>query len=71
MKLYNNNIANVWTSAVTIVADLAHVKLEETVVNQEEIQSKEFKAKTPSGKFPFIEAEEGTLFESAAIARYV
>ncbi|GMF30773.1 unnamed protein product [Phytophthora lilii] len=36
-----------------------------------DLKSKEFKAKTPVGKVPILETEEGSIFESGAIARYV
>ncbi|CAI5700981.1 unnamed protein product [Peronospora effusa] len=34
-------------------------------------ESTELKAKSPTGKVPFLETEEGTIFTSGAIARYV
>ncbi|KAF1791457.1 Thioredoxin-like fold [Phytophthora cactorum] len=36
-----------------------------------DIKSKEFKAKTPAGKVPLLETDEGCIFESGAIAKYV
>jgi len=53
-----------------IVADLSQVQVQEIILNEEEAKGKEFKSKSLTGKFPFLETEEGPLFESAAIARY-
>lgn len=36
-----------------------------------DLKSKEFLAKTPVGKVPVLETDEGSIFESGAIARYV
>ncbi|GMF80739.1 unnamed protein product [Phytophthora fragariaefolia] len=36
-----------------------------------DLKSEEFQAKTPVGKVPILETEEGTIFESGAIAKYV
>ncbi|CEG45580.1 elongation factor 1 [Plasmopara halstedii] len=36
-----------------------------------DIKSEEFKAKSPTGKVPLLETDEGCIFESGAIAKYV
>lgn len=54
-----------------ITADLAKATVELVVLSEEEIKSKETKAKNLTGKFPFLETSEGNLNESAAIARYL
>lgn len=60
-----------FSNTALITAALANVKVEEIILNEEEAKSKETKAKTLTGKFPFLETDQGTLFESAAIARYL
>jgi elongation factor 1-gamma len=50
---------------------LAKIQVEEVTVPHEEHQSKEWKQKSITGKFPVLETKEGTLVESAAIARYI
>lgn len=54
-----------------ITAKLAGVEITEEVVAEEIAKSKEFKAKSLTGKFPVLETENGTIVESAAIARYI
>jgi elongation factor 1-gamma len=71
MKLYNNHHGNIFTDVAYITSQLAKVTVEEVFVNDEEAKSKEFKQKSLTGKFPFLETEEGSIFESAAIARYL
>mgnify|MGYP001561911369 CR=1 FL=1 len=39
-------------------------------MSDEYAKSKEYKQKCLTGKFPCLETSDGTLFESAAIARY-
>lgn len=60
-----------WTDVAAVAASLAKVELTEVFVSEEEAKSKEFKAKSLTGKFPILETPEGTLVESAAIARYL
>ncbi|KAE9258710.1 hypothetical protein PR003_g35098, partial [Phytophthora rubi] len=36
-----------------------------------DLKSEEFQSKTPVGKVPILETEEGSIFESGAIAKYV
>jgi len=72
MKIYNNHaIGNTFTDLAVITARLAKVELTEVVVSEEEAKSKDFKAKSLTGKFPLLETEHGNLVESAAIARYL
>ena len=54
-----------------ITAALSKVHLEEVVVSEEELKTKEWKAKSITGKCPLLETEHGNLVESAAIARYI
>lgn len=53
-----------------MTAKLAKVEITEEYVSDEQAKSKEFKGKSLTGKFPLLETENGTLVESAAIARY-
>lgn len=41
------------------------------ILGAEEQKSKEYKQKCLTGKFPSLETQDGNLFESAAIARYL
>jgi len=41
------------------------------LIDKEQQQSKEFKAKCLTGKFPLLETEQGHIFESSAIARFL
>lgn len=60
-----------WTDVAAVAASLSKIELTEVLVSEEEAKSKEFKAKSLTGKFPTLETPEGTLVESAAIARYL
>lgn len=60
-----------FSNTALITAALAKVKVEEIILNEEEAKSKETKAKVLTGKFPFLETDQGVLFESAAIARFL
>lgn len=60
-----------WTDVAAVAASLAKVDIQEVFVSEEEAKSKEWKAKSLTGKFPVLETPEGTLVESAAIARYL
>jgi elongation factor 1-gamma len=71
MKLYNNNPGNLFTAVAAITANFAGVQLDEVVLGPEEAKGKEYKTKVLTGKFPALETEQGVLFESAAIARYI
>ncbi|ETN22467.1 hypothetical protein PPTG_02396 [Phytophthora nicotianae INRA-310] len=71
MKLYTYP-GNYRVFKVLIAAEYNGVDIELPEFDfAKDIKSKEFKAKTPIGKVPILETEEGTLFESGAIARYV
>jgi elongation factor 1-gamma len=50
---------------------LAKTKVEEVLLSEEDAKSQDQKAKTAAGKYPMLETEQGFLFESAAIARYL
>lgn len=69
MKIYNNRLGNLWTDLPFITSNFAKVKLDEVMV--EDTKSKEYKAKSFTGKCPALETPEGILVESAAIARYI
>lgn len=69
MKIYNNRLGNIWTDLPFITSNFAKVKLDEVMV--EDTKSKEYKAKSFTGKCPALETPEGILVESAAIARYI
>lgn len=69
MKIYNNRLGNLWTDLPFVTANFAKVKLDEVMV--EDTKSKEYKAKSFTGKCPALETPEGILVESAAIARYI
>lgn len=64
-------MANLFTAAAVITANFAGAKLDEVILPAEEAKGKEYKTKVLTGKFPALETEEGVLFESAAIARYI
>jgi elongation factor 1-gamma len=53
-----------------IAADLAGVNAEFVNTPYAELKSKEFLAKHPLGKVPFLETPEGNLFETHAILKY-
>jgi glutathione S-transferase len=69
MKIYNNRLGNFWTDLPFITSNFAKVKLNEVMV--EDTKSKEYKAKSFTGKCPALETPKGILVESAAIARYI
>jgi len=69
MKIYNNRLGNIWTDLPFITSNFAHIKLDEVMV--EDTKSKEYKAKSFTGKCPALETPEGVIVESAAIARYI
>lgn len=71
MKIYNWRVGNLWVDLAFITANFAKVKVEEVFVTQEDLKSKEWKAKSLTGKTPMLETPEGNLVESAAIARYI
>jgi glutathione S-transferase len=71
MKIYNWRVGNLWVDISVITANFAGVKVEEVFVTQEDLKSKEWKAKSLTGKTPMLETPEGNLVESAAIARYL
>lgn len=70
MKIYNNHTGNLFTDMAIITAALSKIAVEEVVMTDEQQKSKEYKQKCLTGKFPCLETPEGTIFESAAIARY-
>ena len=71
MKIYNWRVGNVWVDLAFITANFARVKVEEVFVTQEDMKTKEWKARSATGKTPMLETPEGTLVESSAIARYI
>lgn len=71
MKIYNWRVGNLWVDLAYITANLAKVDLEEVFVSPEDLKTKEWKAKSPTGKTPMLETPNGNLIESAAIARYI
>jgi elongation factor 1-gamma len=71
MKIYNWRVGNLWVDLSFITANFAKVKLEEVFVTAEDLKTKEWKAKSLTGKTPMLETPEGNLVESAAIARYL
>jgi elongation factor 1-gamma len=52
------------------VAAAAGVSYDYVILSAEEAASKDFKAKSATGKFPMLETPEGNLNESLAIAKY-
>jgi elongation factor 1-gamma len=71
MKIYNWRVGNIWVDLACITANLAKVQVEEVFVSQEDLKTKEWKARALNGKTPMLETPEGNLVESAAIARYL
>lgn len=71
MKIFNWRVGNIWVDLAVITANLAKVPVEEVFVTQEDLKSKEWKARALNGKTPMLETPEGNLVESAAIARYL
>jgi len=70
MKIYNNSIANIFTNVAMITATLAKIPVEEVLLTEEQQKSKDYKLKCLTGKFPCLETQDGTIFESAAIAKH-
>ncbi|KAF4046476.1 Elongation factor 1 gamma conserved domain [Phytophthora infestans] len=71
MKLYTYP-GNYRAFKVLIAAEYNGVDIELPAFDfAKDIKTKEFKAKTPIGKVPILETEEGAIFESGAIARYI
>lgn len=71
MKLYINYPFNYYSFVGRIAAVLNDKQVEVIVASEELKASKEFKAKNLTGKYPFLETEEGNLSESIAIAKYI
>nr|CCA15330.1 calciumdependent protein 1 putative [Albugo laibachii Nc14] len=70
MKLYSYP-GNYRVFKILIAAEYNGVDIEVPEFDMTTIKSKEFLAKNPLGKVPVLETENGSLFESNAIARYV
>eukprot|EP00352_Strombidinopsis_acuminata_P005918 CAMPEP_0176376074 /NCGR_PEP_ID=MMETSP0126-20121128/27931_1 /TAXON_ID=141414 ORGANISM="Strombidinopsis acuminatum, Strain SPMC142" /NCGR_SAMPLE_ID=MMETSP0126 /ASSEMBLY_ACC=CAM_ASM_000229 /LENGTH=378 /DNA_ID=CAMNT_0017737361 /DNA_START=38 /DNA_END=1174 /DNA_ORIENTATION=+ len=70
MKLYTNYKGNILTNFGAVVAKMAKVDFELVLADQKVKDSKDFKAKNLTGKFPFLETPEGCLVESLAIAKH-
>jgi glutathione S-transferase len=66
MKVYTNHYGNPFADYVFLVADIAGVKVEEVIVADKNA----IKDKLPTGKFPTLEVDGVSIFESNAIARY-
>ena len=72
IKIYNWRVGNAWVDIACIAANFAHVEYKEVFNTPEEQKSKEWRAKSLTGKTPTLETPEGAfLNESAAIARYL
>lgn len=71
MKIYNWRVGNLWVDLSFITANFAKVQLEEVFITPEDLKSKEWKAKSLTGKTPMLETPDGNLVESSAIARYI
>jgi hypothetical protein len=72
LKIYNWRVGNSWVDIACIAANFAQVEYQEIFNTPEEQKSKEWKAKSLTGKCPTLETPEGAfLNESAAIARYI
>lgn len=72
LKIYNYRLGNAWVDIACITANLAGVGYQEVFNTPEEQKSKEWRAKSLTGKTPTLETAEGQfLNESAAIARYI
>mmetsp|Transcript_13288 Transcript_13288/g.18678 ORF Transcript_13288/g.18678 Transcript_13288/m.18678 type:complete len:89 (+) Transcript_13288:36-302(+) len=56
---------------VKIAADIASVKFEDIIVSWDEMKSPEFLKKNPLGKAPVIETNDGFLYETNAILRFI
>ena len=71
MKLYSNNVGNIFVQSALVAADFANVQVSLEVLSAEQQADKDFKAKNINGKFPLLELESGEqIFESAAIAMH-
>lgn len=71
MKLYYSRLGNIFVDIAVITSKLAQVDLELVRLSPEEANTKEYKLKCLTGKFPCLETQDGHIFESAAIARYI
>ena len=72
LKIYNWRVGNAWVDIACITANFAKVGYQEVFNTPEEQKSKEWRAKSLTGKTPTLETPEGQfLNESAAIARYL
>jgi len=71
MKVYNNHVGNTLVDTIMIVADFGGHSVEEVMVSKDELNSKEWKLKSLTGKTPLFETSEGTLFETTAICKYL
>ena len=70
MKLYTNYTGNLLAQYCQVVAKLSKQQYELVVADQKMKDSKDFKAKNLTGKFPMLETSEGCLVESLAIAKH-
>lgn len=71
MKLHAYNPINSLTSLDRVVAKLTGQKLEVVVVSEDKKKSADYKKVNPRAQFPMLETEEGHLYESTAIAKYI
>ena len=71
MKLHAYNPINSMVSLDRLVAKLTGQKLEVVVVSDDKKKSAEYKKINPRAQFPMLETEEGVLYESTAIAKYL
>lgn len=69
LKLYTDKASAISAWKILAAANYSGVKL--TVVSDFSSDSTDFQAKTPAGKPPVLETEQGSIFEENAIARYV
>ncbi len=71
MKIYSNYPFNLFLQSALVSAELAGQNVEVVYVSQEEAKTKEWLAKSPTGKFPLLELDSGEfIFESGAIAAH-
>ena len=71
MKIYNWRTGNVWVDLAFLTARFAKVEVQEVFVTKEDMATKEWKARSLTAKTPMLETPEGSIVESAAIARYI
>lgn len=57
-------------AACAIAARFAEAAVEDVVMDPQELKTKEYQAKCPTQRVPFLETPEGNLFETSAILRY-